>query len=134
MGGKEEFTWQVPSCLPYLKDQAHPLGITSTALADCVIQPPQGHGVPPPSSVAQCFIQDRKRRRSQSLAECGSSPARQRPLRGTGSGEAAGRPPEAGQGNTWSRRHTVFRDSEKACFTPQDVRKMRLLKNSSTQG
>ena len=23
MGGKEEFTWQVPSCLPYLKDQAH---------------------------------------------------------------------------------------------------------------
>ena len=23
MGWKEEFTWQVPSCLPYLKDQAH---------------------------------------------------------------------------------------------------------------
>ena len=41
-----------------------PLRVTSTTLADCVSQPPQGHRGPPPSSVALCFIQDRKRQES----------------------------------------------------------------------
>ena len=58
---KKNLPGRFPPASQSSKTKLTPLGITPTALADRVIQPPQGHGVPPPGSVAQCFILGRKR-------------------------------------------------------------------------
>ena len=93
-----------------------PLGINSTALSACVIQPPHGHRVLPPSPVVWCVIH-------QTLSGRGSS-ARW----GGGHREVVAqvRQRSAVQGSSQSRKHTVARESEKAYITLQYVRKMTL--------
>lgn len=132
MEGKEKFIWQVPSCLPFLTDQAHTTRATLPHLPDCVSQPPQGHRGPPRSSVC-CFIQDRE--------AAGVSPSQGVWFtfsRGSGHcevlapGEAAGCLQRQGKGTVGpGEAHGVWRLQE-GMFHTRMWRMMRLLKKSST--